>query len=144
MRFSGSRERESEDGWGGGGGRAGEGEVWLWETMTRMGLWSFTCVLPAEGLDEDGEQEWAEESEMEQPGTSYDSRAFSYTDSRKSKACSGSEFEGARGRSRGVNCSSGGAHMLACFRAGAINLVSLGVFSIFNRAQFERNEVLLK
>ena len=87
--------------------------------MTRMGLWSFTCILPEETPD----HEWTEDSEMEQPGTSYDNKAnFSYTDSHgKSKAV---EFEG-RGRDQRVNCSSGGAHMLSCFRAGAINLVSL-------------------
>ena len=85
-----------------------------------MGLWSFTCILPEETPD----HEWTDE-EMEQPGTSYDNKAFSYTNSRKSKASNGSEFEGGRGRDHRVNCSSGGAHMLACFRAGAINLVSL-------------------
>lgn len=89
--------------------------------MTRLGLRNFTCLLPAETLDH-GHHEWSEE--VEQPGTSYNSKGnFSYTENRKVKgSAAAGEFEGARGRER-MNCSSGGAHMLACFRAGAINLI---------------------
>jgi hypothetical protein len=76
--------------------------------MTRMGLWSFTCMLP-----ETPDPEWTED-EGEQPGTSYDNKAFPYTDhSRRSKACDYDERQ--RGRDH---------HNVTCFRAGAINLVS--------------------
>jgi len=93
--------------------------------MTRMGLWSFGCLVPAETLDHGHRDAWTEDEMDQLPGTSYGNieatSNFAYTDNgRKGKG----EFEGARGRDRSsVNCASGGAHMLSCFRAGAINLV---------------------
>lgn len=87
-------------------------------------------MLPAETLDHGHRDAWTEDEMDQMPGTSYGNveanSNFAYTESgRKGKG----EYEGSRGRERAsMNCSSGGAHMLACFRAGAINLVRARLF----------------
>lgn len=74
-------------------------------------------------LPETPDPEWTED-EGEQAGTSYDNKAFPYTDhSRRGKACDYDERQRGRDHHHKANCASGGAYMLACFRAGAINLI---------------------
>ena len=85
--------------------------------MTRMGLRNFTCLVPSEPLD--SSHEWRDsEEEMEgAAGTSYEVSSSSYADHRKFKSSSSDHSDR-------INCSSGSTNVFACFRAGAINLVS--------------------
>lgn len=92
-------------------------------TKISTGLRSFICLLPADAPDHgDGDGDAGE-----QAGTSYtSSEAHSFASYVESSR------RGVRGREK-VNCSSGGAQMLACFRAGAINLVSWVFLSVLLR-----------
>lgn len=78
-----------------------------------MGLRKLICLLPTdETPDHDG---WTEEQiSEEQPGTSYSNNHDAHTYREYHRKM----------KTEKVNCSNGTSHLFACFRAGAINLVS--------------------
>lgn len=78
-----------------------------------MGLRKLICLLPTdETPDHDG---WTEEHiSEEQPGTSYNNEAHNNTYREYHRKM----------KTEKMYCSNGTSHLFACFRAGAINLVS--------------------